>query len=66
MKMLSSRYVPIASTITKNHELPGVTASCAIMMSNHEPDMITKIVSIDGPMKSKCVRGSTSSEGATT
>ena len=40
--------------------------TCAIMMSNHEPDMITKIVSIEGPMKSKCVRGSTSSEGATT
>eukprot|EP00964_Phaeocystis_antarctica_P015791 scaffold8721_cov80-Phaeocystis_antarctica.AAC.41 len=44
MNMLSSRKRPTTSNEMKNVGATGATSACAIMMSNHEPDMTTKVV----------------------
>ena len=42
-------FVPTTSTATKKGGAIGATSACAIMMSNHEPLMMMKTVSIAGP-----------------
>jgi hypothetical protein len=50
MKMLSSRKRPTTRSEMKKVGATGDTSACPIMMSNHEPDMTTKVESIAGPM----------------
>ena len=50
MKMFSSRKRPTTSSEMKKVGAMGETSACPIMMSNHEPDMTMKVVSIAGPM----------------